>query len=197
MPDKDPAIVELKKFIAAKKIDVQKAGWRTKLLKPPLVKKFSNKTYLWILETTKGQLKFKLLPAAAPMHVSSTIYLSRVGFYDGIKFHRVIKGFMAQGGCPLGTGTGDAGYKYDGECVASVKHTKRGILSMANTGRPTSDGTQFFLTFGPTPHLDMKHTIFGEVVDGMSAVDALEKAGSAQGPTTEPLSITKATITVE
>ena len=193
----DAAIVALDKFIAESKIDKSKSSWKTALPKPPKQTFDAKKSYFWNLETNKGTIKIKLLPDVAPMHVSSTIYLSRVGFYDGIKFHRVIKGFMAQGGCPLGTGTGDAGYKYDGECVASVKHTKRGILSMANTGRPTSDGTQFFLTFGPTPHLDMKHTIFGEVVDGMSAVDALEKAGSAQGPTTEPLSITKATITVE
>lgn len=193
----DAAVAALDKFIAESKIDKSRSSWKTSLPKPPKQTFDAKKTYYWHVETNKGAIKIKLLPDVAPMHVSSTIYLARVGFYDGIKFHRVIKGFMAQGGCPLGTGTGDAGYKYDGECSPNVRHTKRGLLSMANTGRPTSDGSQFFLTFVATPHLDMKHTIFGEVVDGMNVVDALEAAGSAQGPTTEPLSITKTSITVE
>jgi peptidyl-prolyl cis-trans isomerase B (cyclophilin B) len=193
----DPAIVALDKFIVDSKIDKTRSGWKTTLPKPPKQTFDAKRSYFWNLETNKGKIKIKLLPDAAPMHVSSTIYLTRVGMYDDTKFHRVIKGFMAQGGDPLGLGTGGPGYHYDGEYVASARHSKRGILSMANTGRPTSDGSQFFLTFGPTPHLDMKHTVFGEVVDGMATVDALEKAGSQAGPTTEPLSITKATITVE
>ena len=195
MPDKDPAIVELKKFIAAKKIDVQKAGWRTKLLKPPLVKKFSNKTYLWILETTKGPLKFKLLPAAAPMHVVSTIYLTELGFYDGLSFHRVIPGFMAQAGCPKGDGTGTPGYLFDSEINPKFKHDKPGLLSMANTG-PATDGSQFFVTFVATPHLNAKHTIFGELYDGSTTLATLEMYGSPSGKPVEKLPIVKATITV-
>ncbi|RLT35148.1 MAG: peptidylprolyl isomerase [Chloroflexi bacterium] len=151
--------------------------------------------YFWELETNVGAITVRLLPAVAPMHVASTIYLTRLGFYDGLKFHRVISEFMAQGGCPLGTGTGGPGYQYAGEFDPSVKHTRPGLLSMANAG-PGTDGSQFFLTFVPTPWLDGKHTIFGEVVEGMPVVEALEARGSQSGQTTEALSITKATIRV-
>jgi cyclophilin family peptidyl-prolyl cis-trans isomerase len=130
------------------------------------------------------------------MHASSTIYLSRLGFYDGLKFHRVINGFMAQGGCPLGTGTGGPAYKYDGEFDRNTRHDRPGLLSMANAG-PGTDGSQFFLTFVPTPHLDGKHTIFGEVVEGADTLKALEKRGSRSGATTEPLVMNKTTIEVE
>ena len=143
-----------------------------------------------------GDIKIKLLPADAPMHVSSTIYLTRLGFYDGVSFHRVIKGFMAQGGDPLGTGTGGPGYQYDGEFGGSIRHDKPGMLSMANAG-PGTDGSQFFLTFVPTPHLDGRHTIFGEVVEGMGTVKQLEANGSRNGRPSKALEITTATITVE
>jgi cyclophilin family peptidyl-prolyl cis-trans isomerase len=96
----------------------------------------------------QGPIDVKLLPDVTPMHASSTIYLTRLGYYDGLAFHRVIPGFMAQGGCPLGTGTGGPGYEYDGEFSPTVKHDKPGILSMANRG-PGTDGSQFFLTFVP------------------------------------------------
>jgi cyclophilin family peptidyl-prolyl cis-trans isomerase len=127
------------------------------------------------------------------MHVSSTIYLTKLGYYDGLAFHRVIQGFMAQGGCPVGRGTGGPGYEYDGEFDANVRHDRPGLLSMANRG-PGTDGSQFFLTFVPTPHLDNNHTIFGEIVDGMETLAALESAGSSSGATTTPLVIEKATI---
>ena len=150
----------------------------------------------WDLETNVGSLSVRLLSESAPMHVSSTIYLTRLGFYDGISFHRVITQFMAQGGCPLGTGTGGPGYQYAGEFGGSARHDRPGVLSMANAG-PNTDGSQFFLTFVPTPWLDGNHTIFGEVVDGVETLQALEARGSQGGATTEPLEITKATIRVE
>jgi cyclophilin family peptidyl-prolyl cis-trans isomerase len=103
---------------------------------------------------------------------------------------------MAQGGDPAGNGTGGPGYKYDGEFSDSAKHDKPGILSMANAG-PGTDGSQFFLTFVPTPHLNGKHTVFGEVTDGQDVLKKLEAAGSQSGRTSEPLSITKATIVVQ
>jgi cyclophilin family peptidyl-prolyl cis-trans isomerase len=137
----------------------------------------------------------RLMPEVAPMHVSSTIYLTRLGFYDGLSFHRVITGFMAQGGCPRGTGTGGPGYQYDGEFDPSVRHNRPGLLSMANAG-PGTDGSQFFLTFVATPWLDGKHTIFGEVVEGVETLQALEKRGSQSGRTDEPLEIRRATIAV-
>jgi cyclophilin family peptidyl-prolyl cis-trans isomerase len=141
-------------------------------------------------------MKITLKPDVAPMHVSSTIYLTRLGFYDGLTFHRVIPKFMAQGGDPLGTGTGGPGYRYDGEFAPDAKHDKRGTLSMAHAG-PGTDGSQFFITFGPTPHLDQRHTVFGEVTDGVAVLDKIEAAGSASGATSEPITIVKATIVVE
>jgi peptidyl-prolyl cis-trans isomerase B (cyclophilin B) len=148
-----------------------------------------------LMDTNKGPVKIELLPDVAPMHVTSFIYLSRMGFYDGLAFHRVITGFMAQGGCPLGSGTGGPGYQYGGEFSATVKHTAPGMLSMANAG-PNTDGSQFFLTFVPTPWLDGKHTIYGKVVEGLDTLKKLEAAGSQSGKTSEPLAITKVTIQV-
>ena len=190
----DP-IAQIDEFVAQSQIE-KSGSWKTRLAKPPQLKFDPSKTYYWKIDTNVGPIKIKLLPDVAPMHVSSTIYLTRLGFYDGLPFHRVIDGFMAQGGDPLGNGTGGPGYKYDGEYDPSVRHDKPGLLSMANAG-PGTDGSQFFLTFVPTPHLDGKHTIFGEVVEGMDTVKALESAGSRSGRTTKPLEITKSTIVVE
>jgi cyclophilin family peptidyl-prolyl cis-trans isomerase len=103
---------------------------------------------------------------------------------------------MAQGGDPLGQGTGGPGYDYDGEFSNSARHDRPGLLSMANAG-PGTDGSQFFLTFVPTPHLDDKHTIFGEVVEGMEIVQELEKRGSSGGSTSEELLMNTTTISVE
>ena len=192
----DVAIAAIDAFIAEKNIDKSASGWKTKLPEPPKVAFDSAKTYYWNLDTTVGAIKIKLMPDVAPMHVSSTIYLTRLGFYDGVSFHRVITGFMAQGGDPLGRGTGGPGYKYDGEFDSKVRHDKPGILSMANAG-PGTDGSQFFLTFVKTPHLDGRHTIFGEVVEGMGTVKELEKRGSGSGRPSEPLKIETAKITVE
>lgn len=190
------AIEQIDQFIAKQSIDKGAPSWKTKLPKPPVLDFDSAKTYHWNLETNVGPIDIKLLPQVAPMHVSSTVYLTRLGFYDGVPFHRVISGFMAQGGDPLGRGTGGPGYEYAGEFDPKVKHDRPGLLSMANRG-PNTDGSQFFITFVPTPHLDGKHTIFGEVVGGMDTVKKLEKAGSASGQPTEPLTIRKATITVQ
>jgi peptidyl-prolyl cis-trans isomerase B (cyclophilin B) len=183
-------------FIEQSGIDRSREDWRTTLPKPPQFEFDASKTYTWNLETNKGTIKVRLMPDVAPQHVSSTMYLTTLGFYDGLRFHRVIDGFMAQGGCPLGNGMGGPGYKYDGEFDASVRHDRPGLLSMANAG-PGTDGSQFFLTFVPTPHLDGKHTIFGEVVEGMDTVKALEACGTRSGATSEPLQITKATLEVE
>lgn len=193
---KDPAVVEMRKFIASKNISKQNPQWKTQLPMPPKLTFSEDMDYFWNLETNKGNIIIELMPKIAPMHVSSTMYLTDLGFYDNTKFHRVIKNFMAQGGDPLGNGSGGPGYKYDGEYNRNVTHSKPGMLSMANTGRPTTDGSQFFLTFVPTPHLNGRHTIFGQVVKGMDTVRTLERFGSGSGATTELLKITRATFSV-
>ena len=190
------ATEQLRSFIAQQKIDKSQPGWKTRLPRPPKATFDPANTYYWSLDTSVGNVKVKLLPQTAPMHVSSTIYLTELGFYDGVAFHRVIPGFMAQGGDPLGRGTGGPGYQYAGEFDSKLKHDKGGLLSMANAG-PGTDGSQFFLTFVATPWLDGKHTIFGEVVEGMGTLQELERRGSPSGQTKEQLLIRKARITVE
>ncbi|NVJ62276.1 MAG: peptidylprolyl isomerase [Gammaproteobacteria bacterium] len=191
----DPSITNIDNFIAQQKIDKSQTGWKQKLTKPTAVKFDDSKQYIWQLDTNKGMIELKLMPQVAPMHVTSTIYLTRLGFYDGITFHRVIPQFMAQGGDPAGNGSGGPGYFYDGEFDDKVKHDRPGLLSMANRG-PGTDGSQFFITFVPTPHLDGRHTIFGEVTTGMEILKEIEKAGSRSGRTKEDIKINKATILV-
>ena len=190
----DAAIEAVDYFIESQGID-KTGSWQTKLSAPEPVEFSDGKTYRWILETTVGEVRVKLLPDVAPMHVTSTIYLTRLGFYDGTLFHRVIPGFMAQGGDPIGNGTGGPGYEYDGEFSPSVRHNRSGLLSMANRG-PGTDGSQFFLTFVATAHLDDKHSIFGQVEGGEETLKALEARGSDSGRTTEKLEIVRATIEV-
>jgi cyclophilin family peptidyl-prolyl cis-trans isomerase len=192
----DQAIQQIDAMIAKAAVDKTQAGWKTRLPKPEQATFDAGHTYYASLTTNKGPLRIKLMPAVAPMHVTSLIYLARLGFYDDLSFHRVIQGFMAQGGCPLGTGSGGPGYKFAGEFSPTVKHDRGGLLSMANAG-PGTDGSQFFLTFVPTPWLDGKHTIFGEIVSGKETLAALERAGSKEGRTTEPLKLEKMTIEVE
>ena len=143
------------------------------------------------VDTTLGRFTVKLFEKEAPTTVANFTGLAEgtkewthpgtgakgsTPFYDGIIFHRVISGFMIQGGDPLGEGYGGPGYKFGDEFHPSLRHTKAGLLSMANAG-PGTNGSQFFITLGPTPHLDNKHTIFGEVVEGM---DVVEKVGSTK-----------------
>ena len=193
-PAPDSAITEIDEFIAQQKIDKTQPGWKTSLAQPPKVTFDPKRKYYWILQTGKGRLKVELMPANAPMHVSSTIYLARLGFYDGLKFHRIIPGFMAQGGDPKGNGSGNPGYEYDGEFIdKSVKHSLPGLLSMANAG-PGTDGCQFFLTFVPTPWLNDKHTIFGKLVEGFQALTFIQNAGSKDGTPTEEILIKKSFI---
>ncbi|MGO9568023.1 MAG: peptidylprolyl isomerase [Desulfomonilaceae bacterium] len=114
------------------------------------------------IKTNKGEISLKLFADLTPITVANFVNLAKRGFYNGLKFHRVIKEFMIQGGCPHGTGTGGPGYQFQDEFVSELKHDKPGILSMANSG-PSSNGSQFFITHVPTPWLDGKHTVFGEV----------------------------------
>ena len=159
--------------------------------------------------TTEGTFVVKLFDQEAPKTVANFVGLAdgskewtdpRTGdkvkkpFFDGIVFHRIIDGFMIQGGDPLGQGTGGPGYTFADEFHASLRHTKEGLLSMANRG-PNTNGSQFFITLAPTPWLDNKHAIFGEVVEGMEIVRAIGKVpvGAADRPVKD-VRITSVTI---
>lgn len=142
-----------------------------------------------VLETTQGRIVARLFEKETPKTVANFVGLAegskefrdaKTGqktkrpFYDGLVFHRVIPNFMIQGGCPLGTGTGDAGYKFEDEFHRSLRHDKPGKLSMANAG-PGTNGSQFFITVAATPWLDDHHSIFGEVVEGQDVADKISK----------------------
>lgn len=163
-----------------------------------------------VFETNRGTFKVKLFSDKAPKTVENFVGLAegtkeftdpksgekmKRPFYDGLVFHRVIKDFMIQGGCPLGTGTGGPGYRFADEFHPELKHNKPGLLSMANAG-PGTNGSQFFITTVPTPWLDNRHTIFGEVTEGYDIVDAIgkTKTGPMDRPT-EAIVIQKLTIT--
>lgn len=115
------------------------------------------------IKTNKGEINLKLFEELTPVTVANFVNLAQRGFYNGLKFHRVIEDFMIQGGCPHGTGMGGPGYKFKDEFNNSLRHGKPGILSMANSG-PSTNGSQFFITHLPTPWLDGKHSVFGEVI---------------------------------
>lgn len=127
-----------------------------------------------VFETNMGTFRVELFSDLAPKTAQNFIDLAKKGFYDGVIFHRVIDGFMIQGGDPKGTGTGGPGYTIPDEFGPGLKHDKPGILSMANAG-PDTGGSQFFVTLVPTPWLDGKHAIFGQVVSGMDVVEAIGK----------------------
>lgn len=133
------------------------------------------KKYLARFTTERGEFTVELFAKDAPITVNNFVNLAQSGFYDGTTFHRVIKGFMAQCGDPTGTGTGGPGYRFNDEAGAlKLKHSAAGTLSMANAG-PNTNGSQFFITFGPTPHLNGKHGVFGRVVDGMDVVNSIRE----------------------
>ncbi len=145
-----------------------------------------------VFETTLGNFEIELYAAECPETAWNFINLAegrqetakKGNFYDGLTFHRVIPGFMIQGGCPLGTGTGGPGYRFKDEFHPTLKHDAEGILSMANAG-PGTNGSQFFITLGPTPHLNNRHTVFGKVISGM---DVVRKIGDVQtGPMDRPV----------
>jgi len=119
-----------------------------------------------------GAVTIELFADETPITVNNFEKLSKSGFYNGLSFHRVIGGFMIQGGCPAGDGTGGPGYVIKDEFVTGLKHSTQGMLSMANAG-PNTGGSQFFITLAPTPWLDGKHTIFGKVIKGMDVVQSI------------------------
>ena len=136
---------------------------------PPALQIDPKKTYKARMETDKGTMVIELFADKTPVTVNNFVFLSREGFYDGVIFHRVIDNFMVQGGDPTGTGRGGPGYKFQDEFHPSLKHSNRGILSMANAV-PGTNGSQFFITHGPTPPLDTKDTVSGEVAEGQDVL---------------------------
>ena len=137
---------------------------------PPPMNIFSNKKYTAIVETNKGTMALELFATDVPRTVNNFVFLAREGYYDNTIFHRVIAGFMAQGGDPTGTGTGGPGYKFADEFTSHTHVT--GTLSMANAGSNTN-GSQFFICFAPQPHLDGKHTVFGQLIEGMDVLNKI------------------------
>ena len=132
---------------------------------PPAMQIDPGKTYTATFKTDRGDIVIDLFAAEAPVTVNNFVFLARDGFYDNTTFHRVIANFMAQGGDPTGTGRGGPGYRFDDEPGAlALTHDGPGVLSMANAG-PNTNGSQFFITHGPTPHLNGKHGVFGKVRD--------------------------------
>src|SRR6266702_3712372 len=157
-----------------------------------------NETYA-LFDTTEGKFKVKLFADLVPKTVENFVTLadgSKTGkrFYDGLVFHRVIPNFMIQGGCPEGSGRGGPGYKFADEFHPSLRHSKKGILSMANSG-PNTNGSQFFITVAATPWLDNRHTIFGEVVEGQDVPNKISNLprDSSDRPRT-PVTIQKLRI---
>ncbi|MBC7404237.1 MAG: peptidylprolyl isomerase [Cytophaga sp.] len=146
-----------------------------------------------VMQTSKGIININLFADQTPVTVANFINLAKRGYYDGLKFHRVIDDFMIQGGCPDGTGMGGPGYQFEDEFSKDLRHDKAGILSMANAG-PGTNGSQFFITHGPTPHLNGKHTVFGavvsnedqKIVDSITKGDVIEKL-TIEGDASEPL----------
>jgi len=146
-----------------------------------------NKTYTATFDTSKGSIVVELFPKDAPNTVNNFVFLVKDGFYNGLKFHRVIPDFMIQGGCPQGTGTGGPGYKFKDELTpGKFRKHQVGSLSMANAG-PNTNGSQFFITHIATDWLDGKHTVFGQVKSGQGVVNAIK-----QGDTIKTITITEA-----
>ena len=145
---------------------------------------------------TGGEFVVQLFDDQAPKTVNNFVFLARNGYYNGTTFHRVLDGFMAQGGDPTGTGSGGPGYQFEDEIDPSLTFDRPGLLAMANAG-PNTNGSQFFITYDATPHLNGLHTIFGEVVEGMDVVDAITRRDPNQNPDFPGDAIETITITEE
>lgn len=134
------------------------------------------------IKTTRGTIKLQLYDDKTPKTVANFVTLANKGFYNGLKFHRVIANFMIQTGCPEGTGRGGPGYKFKDEFHPELKHNGPGVVSMANAG-PNTNGSQFFITHVPCPHLDGKHSVFGRVLEGQDVVNAIRQGDKMESVT--------------
>lgn len=138
------------------------------------------KQYIATIQTQAGDIVLELFPDVAPMAVNSFVFLAQQGWFDGVTFHRVLPGFMAQAGDPTGTGIGGPGYAFKNETTSDLVFDRAGLLAMANSG-PDTNGSQFFITYGPAEHLNGSYTIFGQVIEGMDVVDGLTPRNPQDG----------------
>jgi len=141
---------------------------------PPAMSIDPKKVYRVSMDTNRGVIELELYPQYAPVTVNNFIFLVNEGFYDGVKFHRVISNFVIQGGDPTGTGSGGPGYRFEDEVKNNPLKHETGVISMANAG-PNTNGSQFFITHSPQTHLNGKHTVFGKVVSGMDVVNSIRQ----------------------
>ena len=161
--------------------------------RPPEMSIDASHDYRASIVTDKGEIVLDLFENESPVAVNSFVFLARQGFYDETTFHRVLDGFMAQAGDPTGTGSGGPGYTFEDEVRNGLSFDRVGLLAMANSG-PSTNGSQFFITFVPTPHLDGKHTIFGEVVEGQDVLDSLTRRDPQASPASPGDSLLRVTI---
>ncbi len=164
---------------------------------PPPMQIDPSKTYTATITTPRGDIVIRLRPDLAPETVNNFVFLAREGFYDGVTWHRVLPGFMAQGGDPTGTGAGGPGYTIKDEFGPDMIFDRPGIVAMARTPLPNSAGSQFFITTAPAPHLNGQYTIFGEVIEGQEIVDGIPLRDPDAGPTEPGEQMLKVTITEE
>ena len=163
---------------------------------PPMGIDVSSQYFATVKMANGGEFVMQLYANKTPITVNSFVFLACKGFFNGLTFHRVIEGFMAQGGDPTGTGGGDPGYSFQDEFRDDLVFDKEGILAMANSG-PNTNGSQFFITYGPTPHLNGLHTIFGQVVEGMDIVSAITRRDPQSSPSFLGDAIESVTITAK
>ena len=162
---------------------------------PPMTIDASKQYFALVKMANGGEFTIQLLPDKAPKTVNSFVFLAREGYFNGVTFHRVLEGFMAQGGDPTGTGMGGPGYEFENE-DSDLTFDKEGVVAMANAG-PDTNGSQFFITFGPTPQLNGDYTIFGQVIEGMDVVNAITKRDPDTNPSFAGDAIESVTITEE
>jgi peptidyl-prolyl cis-trans isomerase B (cyclophilin B) len=158
--------------------DLERSGQR-RFSSPPERVIDPEKSYTARFQTDRGDIVLDLASNDAPNTVNNFVYLSCVGYYDGLNFHRVIGNVMVQGGCPQGTGTGGPGYQFKDEFSPAWRHTGPGMLSMANSG-PNTNGSQFFITHSAQPHLDNRHSVFGKVSSGQDVVNSIRQGDKIQ-----------------
>lgn len=178
---------------AALPTSVAESGRKTYSALPPMTIDVQ-KTYTATITTPRGDIVIKLRPDLAPQTVNSFVFLAKEGFYNGLTWHRVLPNFMAQGGDPTGTGSGGPGYSVPDEFTDKVLFDRPGLVAMAHSALPNSNGSQFFITTGPAPHLNNQYTIFGEVIQGQEIVSGIPLRNPDQNPTTSGEQIVKITI---